>query len=89
MSARIRQVPAFVRVPDSQIASIKPVLDIGAGGVVVPQIQSAAEARHVVETCCYAPLGKRGIGPRRASDYGRVEIVDYIVAANEQLFVSV
>lgn len=89
MSARIRQVPAFVRVPDSQIASIKPVLDIGAGGIVVPQVQSAAEVRHVVETCRYAPLGKRGIGPRRASDYGRLDLVDYIALANEQLFVSV
>lgn len=89
MAARIRQVPAFVRVRDSQTASIKPVLDIGASGVIVPQMQSAAEARYVVETCRYAPLGKRGIGPRRASDYGRLDLVDYLAMANQRLFVSV
>lgn len=89
MAARIRQVPGIVRVRDSDVASIKPILDIGADGVIVPQMQSAAEARTVVETCRYAPQGKRGIGPRRASDYGRIDLVDYIAAANEQIFVAV
>jgi len=89
MSARIRQVPALVRVRDSDIASIKPILDIGADGVVAPQMQSAAEVRRVVETCRYAPLGKRGIGPRRSSDYGRIDVKDYIALANQQVFVAI
>lgn len=89
MAARIRQVPALVRVRDSHIASIKPILDIGADGIVAPQMRSAAEARQVVETCRYAPLGKRGVGPRRASDYGQVGVAEYVKLANEQIFVAV
>ena len=89
LAARAHEVPVFVRVPDADVASIKPILDIGVHGIVVPQMQSAAEARHVVETCRYAPLGKRGLGPRRASDFGKIELDEYLKAANEHLFVSV
>lgn len=89
MAARVRQVPVMVRSRDSDIASIKSILDIGAQGIVVPQVQSAAEARKVMEICRYAPLGKRGLGPRRASDFGRTQVADYIEAANKYLFVTV
>ena len=79
----------MVRSRDSDVASIKSILDIGAQGIVVPQVQSAAEARKVMEICRYAPLGKRGLGPRRASDFGRTQVADYIEAANKYLFVTV
>jgi len=89
IAARVREVPVMVRVRDSSIASIKSLLDIGAQGIVVPQVNSAAEARHVMETCRYVPLGKRGVGPRRASDYGRDDLAEYVAAANDYVFVTV
>lgn len=35
------------------------ILDCGAQGVMVPHIQTAAEARAVVEACRFAPIGHR------------------------------
>ncbi len=70
IAARAVGVAAIVRVPSSEDWMIKRVLDTGAGGIIVPQVRSAAEVRRVVETCRYKPDGNRGYGPRRASNYG-------------------
>ena len=68
---------------------IKPVLDTGADGVIVPQVSSADEVRRVVEATRYVPLGKRGLGPRRAAQYGNEDEVEYVRRANQELFISV
>ena len=49
---------------------IKPILDIGAAGVIVPMVRTADEARRFVAACLYPPDGIRGFGPRRPSNYG-------------------
>jgi 4-hydroxy-2-oxoheptanedioate aldolase len=41
-------------------------LDLGAAGVILPLIDSAAEAARAVEACRYPPHGKRSYGPVRA-----------------------
>ena len=41
-------------------------LDLGAVGVILPLIDSAAEAARAVEACRYPPLGRRSYGPIRA-----------------------
>jgi 2-keto-3-deoxy-L-rhamnonate aldolase RhmA len=89
IAARAAGTAALVRVAASGAARIKPVLDAGAGGIIVPQVRSAAEVRDVVADCRYPPLGRRGYGPRRPSDYGRDGGEDYLRAANESLFVCV
>lgn len=89
IAARAGGVPALVRVRGSDTPHIKPLLDIGVSGIVVPQVQSVAEVRQVVEACRYAPLGNRGFGPRRAADYGRKAGVDWMQHTNRQLFVAV
>src|SRR5690242_6265563 len=43
MTARGKNVPALVRVTSSATAFIKPVIDLGAEGIIVPQVSSAAE----------------------------------------------
>jgi 4-hydroxy-2-oxoheptanedioate aldolase len=42
---------------------IKPVLDAGAMGIIVPMIRSAAEAEAAVRAVRYPPVGERGFGP--------------------------
>jgi 2-keto-3-deoxy-L-rhamnonate aldolase RhmA len=76
-------------VPGSATAFIKPILDAGADGIIVPQIRSAQEVRQVVRDCRYPPLGQRGYGPRVPSRYGRDGGSDYVERANALLFVSV
>lgn len=89
VAARAGDKPAFVRVRGSDVAHIKPVLDIGAGGIIVPQVRSAGEVQQVVSACRYAPLGNRGFGPRRAANYGRDGGSDWMRRVNQQIFVAV
>jgi 2-keto-3-deoxy-L-rhamnonate aldolase RhmA len=89
IAARAGDAAALVRVRGSDVPHIKPLLDIGAGGIVVPQVQSVDEVRHVVDACRYPPRGKRGYGPRRASAYGRDGGAEWMQSVNEQLFVGV
>ena len=89
LAARSRRTAAVVRVPGSDTAFIKPVIDAGAPGVVVPQVKSVEEVRQVVADCRYPPIGRRGFGPSVPSDYGRNGGPDYVARANASLFVSV
>jgi 2-keto-3-deoxy-L-rhamnonate aldolase RhmA len=89
IAARACETPAIVRVRDGQLASIKPVLDMGVDGFVVPQVRSAAEVKSIVDMARYAPLGQRGYGPRRAGRYGMYGGREYADAANESLFAGV
>jgi 4-hydroxy-2-oxoheptanedioate aldolase len=59
-------VPSFVRVPWNEPGTIMKALDAGAGGVIVPMINSVKEAEAVVGACRYPPMGYRSMGPLRA-----------------------
>jgi 4-hydroxy-2-oxoheptanedioate aldolase len=73
--ARTSTTP-IVRVPWNEPAMIGRVLDAGALGVIVPMVNTAAEAAQAVAACRYAPIGKRSMGPiaamvRHGSGYFR------------------
>jgi 2-dehydro-3-deoxyglucarate aldolase/4-hydroxy-2-oxoheptanedioate aldolase len=73
---------ALVRVPWNDPVLIKPVLDIGAAGVIVPLVRTSEDVRRAVAACKYPPDCMRGYGPRRPSNYGRRGGPDFIRAAN-------
>jgi 2-keto-3-deoxy-L-rhamnonate aldolase RhmA len=50
----------MVRVPRGEYHFIARALDVGAMGVMVPMVGSAAEAAHIVSCTRYPPVGKRG-----------------------------
>lgn len=60
----------LVRVGDNSPYLIKRVMDAGAGGVIVPMVNSHADAMKAVEAVKYPPTGKRGVGLGRAQGYG-------------------
>jgi 4-hydroxy-2-oxoheptanedioate aldolase len=76
----------IVRVASQDPVLIKQALDLGAEGIVVPQIENEWEARRAVAATKYPPAGKRGFGPRRASRYF-AEIDTYFAAANDATLV--
>ena len=78
----------MVRVAWNDAVLIKQALDMGADGILIPMVSSAAEARAAVSACKYPPQGTRGFGPRRASDYGR-KTDAYVAQANDSLIVIV
>src|SRR5207245_8870932 len=51
--------PIFARVPAGRHDHIKRVLDNGAHGVVVPMVNSRAEAELAVAACLHPPRGHR------------------------------
>lgn len=69
---------AFVRVPSSREEFIKPVLELGPQGVVIPRIKTAEDAAEAARQCTYPPRGSRGYGPSRAMDYGGMPLSEYL-----------
>lgn len=88
LQAAAERVPAVVRVPWAEDVWIKKALDIGASGVIVPQVNTAAQARQVVAASKYPPEGTRGVGAARAHKYG-LGFQAYVDAANQQTAVIV
>ncbi|MEL6419989.1 MAG: aldolase/citrate lyase family protein, partial [Pseudomonadota bacterium] len=53
---------AVVRVPIGETWIIKQVLDCGVQTILVPIVESAAQAKQLVGACRYPPVGERGVG---------------------------
>jgi 4-hydroxy-2-oxoheptanedioate aldolase len=71
---------SVVRVMDNDYATIYRTLDRGAQGIVVPHVNTRAEAEALVEGAKFAPLGKRGMFTSRQG-FG---VGDYLKTANDQ-----
>ena len=69
----------MVRVPWTEPGIIGKMLDAGAEGLIVPMVNSVAEAEAAVRACRYAPLGARSFGPVRAAE----RRPDYFAVAND------
>lgn len=89
MATKGTDATPIVRVPWNDPVLIKPVLDIGAAGVIVPMIRTADDTRLAVSACRYPPEGIRGFGPRRPSNYGRLGGPEFCKAANEAMITIV
>jgi 2-keto-3-deoxy-L-rhamnonate aldolase RhmA len=81
IATRAAQVPILYRVAANEPVRIMHALDAGASGVVIPQVRTVADVERAVAWCRYPPVGLRGIGPRRVSDFGR-KTAEYMESAN-------
>jgi 2-keto-3-deoxy-L-rhamnonate aldolase RhmA len=77
-----------VRVPEAAELPIKKALDLGADGIIVPQVNTAEQAANVVRFARYAPEGARGVGLARAHGYG-TRFREYLRSANDEIAVIV
>ena len=68
--ARQAGVAGVIRVPWNNPGDIKKAYDVGAVGVMVPQVDNADEARQAINYAKYPPLGERGIAPWFAGPMG-------------------
>ncbi len=76
----------FVRVPWNEPSIIMKYLDAGAYGLIIPMIETRADAEAVVHAARYAPMGQRSFGPARATLYAGA---DYGEHANEEIALAV
>jgi len=86
--ARGAGLPAFVRVPRGQYDQMSRIMDAGADGIMVPNVESRAEAERIIQATKYAPLGRRGTAFGIAHDDFQVGDVSQTIAqANEQTLI--
>jgi len=78
-------VHAVVRATNTEPSHLKQLLDIGAQNLIVPMVESAAQAQAIVRATRYPPEGIRGVGSAlaRASRWNRH--ADYLHVANDQI----
>lgn len=79
----------FVRAPWNDPVAIKRILDTGAQGIVIPYVNTRAEAEAAVAACKFPPIGTRGaaLSPRAAL-YG-TSTTEYFAQANHDNVVIV
>src|SRR5215475_7049288 len=78
---------ALARVPANRHDHIKRVLDNGAHGVVVPMVNSRAEALEAVSACKYPPAGTRSVGGSVHAMNFQATAADYFAHADGQVLV--
>jgi 2-dehydro-3-deoxyglucarate aldolase len=88
LQAVSHRVACIVRVPAADEVAIKRALDLGAHGIIVPQVNTAEQAASVVRFARYAPDGARGVGLARAHGYGQ-SFREYLESANREIAVVV
>ena len=76
---------AIVRVAWNDPILVKRILELGPDGIVFPMIRSVEEAQKAVKSCLYPPDGTRSYGPRRAMEYGRKPLAEYLNGYRERL----
>ncbi|MET3176682.1 UNVERIFIED_ORG: 4-hydroxy-2-oxoheptanedioate aldolase [Arthrobacter sp. UYCu721] len=82
-------VQVLVRPPVNDTVLIKQYLDLGVQNLLIPMVNSSAEAQSAVAATRYPPHGVRGVGSAlaRASRWNRVP--DYLARAGETVSVTV
>lgn len=63
------RMPIVYRVAANRLEYIKAALDFGVVGIMVPMINTSQDAAAAVRAAKYPPVGVRGIGAWRASNY--------------------
>ncbi|MBI4573214.1 MAG: aldolase [candidate division NC10 bacterium] len=81
-------LPAVVRVPEAQRSLLSRPLDAGAMGVMIPRVESRAQAEEIVRYTKYFPMGDRGVALGTAhSAYQAVNGKQFIREANTELLI--
>lgn len=87
-AAQITGLLPIVRIKEDTPSLIGEVLDVGAGGIQVPQVTTAEAAREVIKRARFAPEGMRGVCRFvRAADYSSLDRFAYFRQANEAVLV--
>lgn len=91
IAAEASGLTPIVRPESKDPGVILRVMDRGAMGVQVPHVNTAADARRVVESVKYHPVGTRGLAAgTRPANYGfGISATEYVQQANRETLVCV
>lgn len=83
-TAELYNIVPIVRVKENEKTEILQALDSGALGVQVPNVDTQSDARNVIDSAKYKPLGSRGFAStHRAAGFGMMDAKNYVRIANE------
>jgi 4-hydroxy-2-oxoheptanedioate aldolase len=89
-AAVIADVVPIVRIDRDDPYLPRKALEVGAGGIIVPQITTEAEAREVVRAAKFPPQGERGVGTLCPSgEWGRRKVGEWAHWSNSEPLVGV
>jgi 2-dehydro-3-deoxyglucarate aldolase len=77
----------LARVVEGNTKECKRALDAGAGGIIIPMVESSAQLADIVAACQWPPAGRRGVGFSRANLFGKY-FDDYIHEAQAPFIVA-
>lgn len=83
----LKQSLSLVRLAEGTTKDCKQALDAGAGGVIVPMVETSEQLRNIKLQCCWPPSGRRGVGFSRANLFGKY-FKNYMDEAQQPLLVA-
>lgn len=85
-TARYTGVAPIVRVPTVDGGLVGRILDAGAEGIMVPHVDTVADAKAAVSAVRFPPLGARGVGSTsRAGLWGALSRAEYLRHGQEEV----
>lgn len=89
-ASRMAGITPIVRIPEIRKEAVSRTLDMGAQGLLVPQVRHEDEVREVVRFAKYAPLGDRGVAIGRThSDYLKGDAAERMARLNASTMVII
>lgn len=86
------EITPFVRIKDGQRNSVLKMLDVGAQGLIIPNVKTVEEVEELVDFGKYFPLGNRGVAPTSGSkfwtaNYASQGLDHYFKVSNEETLI--
>jgi len=89
-AAAIGDIVALHRVDRDNPYLIRKALEIGAGGIIVPDVHSLEHAKAIVQAAKFPPRGTRGIGTQCFSaKWGTVDIAKWVESSDLEPMIGV
>jgi len=85
MASKASDITPIVRIPELEYHLISRPLDLGAEGLIIPQINTVEDIKKIIRFTKYAPIGERGLCPGRGwTDFTIGNIPELMKFANEE-----
>lgn len=85
--ARYEGIAGFLRIPEINKTEILRAVEMGVDGIFAPIVETADQARELVEHAKYYPKGSRGVNFMRPhTAYRKIDPKKYVDKANDEMF---
>lgn len=86
-AARIHDMDVIIRVSKGAYSEYVKPFEVDAAGIMVPHVESAEEARAIVDMCRFLPLGRRALDGGNADGvFCQMPLKEYLEASNREKY---